>query len=131
LEVFDDSAAAQDPAGEDNEDTRDATEVIHWYQYLIAAKITRGLMGQQDEEEEVDEEIPKDSDGSIKVALIAMDRSISAWRIMQISLPDRADSIVPLLVALERMRQATERAFPNARDFIRPGFDEESDELVN
>ena len=134
LEVFDDSAAQQ-PAGEHNEDTSDATEVIRWYQYQIAAKITRGLMGRQDEEEDCEKElggeIPKDSDGSIKVALIAMDRSISAWRIMQISLPDRAGSIVPLLVALERMRQATEQAFPNARDFIRPGFDEVADELVN
>ena len=112
--------------------TSEASEVIHWYQYQIAAKIIRGLMGRKDEEEEQwEEDIPKDSDGSIKVALIAMDRSISAWRIMQMSLADRADSIVPMLVALERLRQATEQTFPEAKDFIRPGFDEISDQLIN
>ena len=129
MEVFDDSGGQE--LGERNEDTSDATEVIHWYQYLIAAKITRGLMGRQDEEEELDEDLPKDSDGSIKVALIAMDRSISAWRIMQVALPDGAQSIVPLLVALERLRQITEQVFPDARDFIRPGFNDVSDELIN
>ena len=87
------------------------------------------------EDEENDEEPPQESlsrhsDGSIKVALIGIDRSISAWRIMQIGLPDKTDSIVPLLLALESLRQNTEKAFPHARDFIRPGFDEVSDELI-
>jgi hypothetical protein len=130
-QIFDDSRALE-PGEDRNEETSEASEVIHWYQYQIAAKIIRGLMGRKDEEEEQwEEDIPKDSDGSIKVALIAMDRSISAWRIMQMLLPDRADSIVPMLVALERLRQATEQTFPEAKDFIRPGFDEISDELIN
>ena len=75
--------------------------------------------------------MPKDSDGSIKVALIAIDRSLSAWRIMQMEFPERTASIADLLIALGGLRQATERAFPEARDFIRPGFDEISDELIN
>jgi hypothetical protein len=42
---------------------------------------------------------------------------------MQLSLPERAGSIVPLILQLERLRQRLEKAFPEARAFIRPGFD--------
>src|SRR6185369_9002526 len=68
-------------------------------------------------------EFPEDSDGSAKVALIGIDRSIAAWRMMQLSLPERAASMVPLILQLERLRNRLEKAFPAARRFIRPGFD--------
>ena len=68
-------------------------------------------------------DFPKDSDGSAKVALIGIDRSMAAWRMMQLSLPDRVESIVPLILQLERLRLRVEKSFPQARDFIRPGFD--------
>lgn len=106
-------------------DVEDAREVIQWYQYQIAVKTMRALSGRKEELEE-DPEIagfPKDSDGSAKVALIGIDRSIAAWRMMQLSLPDRVESIVPLMLQLERLRQRVEKSFPQARDFIRPGFD--------
>jgi hypothetical protein len=68
--------------------------------------------------------LPKDSDGSAKVALIGIDRSIAAWRLMQLSLTERDNSIVPLILQLERLRHRLEKSFPDARGFIRPGFDE-------
>jgi len=37
---------------------------------------------------------------------------------------EAADSIQPLLFQLDKMRSETETEFPNARDFVRPGFDE-------
>ena len=101
----------------------DACEVIQWYQYQIAVKTMRALSARREELEE-DLEMPKDSDGSAKVALIGIDRSIAAWRMMQLSLPERADSIVPLILQLEMLRTRLENAFPEARDFVRPGFDE-------
>jgi hypothetical protein len=106
-------------------DVEDAREVIQWYQYQIAVKTMRALSGRKEELEE-DPEIagfPKDSDGSAKVALIGIDRSIAAWRMMQLSLPDRVESIVPLILQLERLRLRVEKSFPQARDFVRPGFD--------
>jgi hypothetical protein len=110
---------------ENGHDLEDAREVIHWYQYQIAVKTIRALSGRKEELEEEAEmgDFPKDSDGSAKVALIGIDRSIAAWRMMQLSLPERADSIVPLILQLERLRQRLENGFPAARDFIRPGFD--------
>lgn len=103
-------------------DSEEAREVIHWYQYQIAVKTMRALSGRREELED-DPEFSKDSDGSAKVALIGIDRSIAAWRLMQLSLPERAESIVPLILQLERLGRRIERVFPEARRFVRPGFD--------
>ena len=135
---------------EDDIDVSDAVEVIRWYQFFVAAKVFRALMGLEDMIEddalamddifsgtELDEdEVPfagagNDADGSAKIALIAIDRSSSAWRVMQSSLPEKADSIKPMLLELERLRRTAEQAFPHARDFIRPGFDEVISEFVS
>ncbi len=112
---------------ENCEQLEDAREVIQWYQYQIAVKTMRALSGRREELDETAEisEFPKDSDGSAKVALIGIDRSIAAWRLMQLSLPERADSIVPLILQLDRLRIRVEKCFPEAREFVRPGFDEE------
>ena len=76
---------------------------------------------------ETDEEMrafPKDSDGSMEIALIAMDRSIAAWSGLRIALgPDDADGILDLLAKLAAIRRETEKLFPRARAFKRPGFD--------
>ena len=111
---------------EQSQSIEDAREVIQWYQYQIAVKTMRALSGEKDEIDAEPEmvEFGKDSDGSAKVALIGIDRSIAAWRMMQLSLPERAASIVPLILQLERLRHRLEKHFPDARDFIRPGFDE-------
>jgi hypothetical protein len=111
---------------ENSERLEDAREVIQWYQYQIAVKTIRALSGRKEElDGDADlAEFPKDSDGSAKVALIGIDRSIAAWRLMQLSLPDRAASIVQLILQLERLRRRLEKHFPDARDFVRPGFDE-------
>ena len=116
--------AATDADIEEAERLVDAREIIHWYQYQIAVKTMRALSSRIDELAEVRDEFPKDSDGSAKVALLGIDRSIAAWRLMQLSVPERSESIVPLILQLERLRHRTERQFPSAREFIRPGFDE-------
>lgn len=112
----------------------DAVEVIRWYQFQIAVKIMRGLMHDDDEDEEDDESTRahmKDSDGSVKVALLGMHRSMAAWGRLTEECPDQAQAIVPLLVHLERLRRRTELSFPNAMNFIRPGFDEAPDAFVS
>jgi hypothetical protein len=124
VEVSDLASTATDI--EEAERLVDAREIIHWYQYQIAVKTMRALSSRIDEREfdDDDDSFLKDSDGSAKVALLGVDRSIAAWRLMQLSVPERAESIVPLILQLERLRQRTEKHFPTAREFIRPGFDE-------
>jgi hypothetical protein len=113
---------------EQSQQFEEASEVIHWYQYQIAVKTMRALSSRSDEVDEAGDpdldQFPKDSDGSAKVSLVGIDRSISAWRLMQHSIPERSESIVELILQLERLRRRTEKEFPNARDFLRPGFDE-------
>jgi len=99
----------------------DVVEVLRWYQYQIPVKLRRGLDGKAEPEGPGD--LPDDSDGSVKVALIAIDRSIAAWMRMREFFPGRAESILPLLLHLDRLRRSAETEFPNARRFVRPGFD--------
>jgi hypothetical protein len=104
----------------------DAFEVIFWYQHQIYVKLMRSLTGAAEEREEPEfwQEFPKDSDGSAKVALIGIDRSISAWdRLLKI-FPDQETKILNILFHLERLRRNVEKEFPEARAFVRPGFDE-------
>ena len=105
----------------------DFTDVIRWYQHFIYVKLCRAIDSRASEELETDEEMkpfPKDSDGTAKIALIAMERSISAWTGLRKSLSNDADGILDLLVQLTALRRETEKLFPEARAFVRPGFDE-------
>src|SRR6185369_5659816 len=111
--------------GEVTQPVDSAREVIHWYQYQISVKTMRALSTHDDERDDTEtDDLPKDSDGAAKVALIGIDRSIAAWRLMQLSLPAVAASTVTLLMQLEVLRRRIERSFPEARGFVRPGFDE-------
>jgi hypothetical protein len=112
-----------DPAAE-AEQLRDIVDIIRWYQYQIYVKTIRAVRGTLEDELEILEGFPKDSDGSAKVALIGIDRSLGAWGRMLTHLPDREDETLEILVHLERLRRNLERDFPDARDFVRPGFDE-------
>jgi hypothetical protein len=101
----------------------EAFEVIRWYQYFIAAKVMRAVRGKTEEEEERFDESASDSDGSAKIALIAIDRSIGAWAVIPHYNNLYAESVLEIISFLDRLRQAIEETFPNARSFIRPGFD--------
>jgi hypothetical protein len=101
----------------------EAFEVIRWYQYFIAAKVIRAIRGKIEEEEERCDEFPSDSDGSAKIALIAIDRSIGAWAVIPHYHHLYAERVLEIISFLDRLRQAVEATLPNARSFIRPGFD--------
>jgi hypothetical protein len=103
---------------------KDALEVIRWYQHQIHVKLMRALMKFDREAAPEDEAFPKDSDGSAKVALIGMDRSLAAWGALREHFPEKTDTILTLLLQLDRLRRKTEQYFPNARRFKRPGFDD-------
>jgi len=102
----------------------EAFEVIRWYQYFISAKIIRAVRGKVEHDEEGDDEFPRDSDGSAKIALIAIDHSIAAWAVIRHYVTDGATGVIDAIAFLDSLRQAIEKTFPNARSFIRPGFDD-------
>lgn len=113
---------------EEADHINDAIEVIHWYQHQIHIKLMRALSQtcalSQTEDEFVDaDDVQNDANGSTKVSLIGIDRSIAAWGKLRQYFPECGDDILDTLIALDRLRRQAEYAFPNARAFVRPGFD--------
>ena len=128
IEEFSDTLDSSETI-ESPEDVNDYVEVIRWYQFFIAVKLIRGISSRIDEAEYLDDERQRDSDGSVKAALIGIDRSIGAWKQLLELRKDKADPIQKFLLDLEKLRLWAEEEFPGARGFIRPGFDEELDRL--
>ncbi len=100
----------------------DCFEVIQWYLPFIEVKVARALSSKFRGLE--GDEFPKDSDGSAKVALIAMERSTEAWQFLFEQLPQEQDEILKWMILLQKIKNATASEFPNARAFVRPGLDE-------
>ncbi len=150
--VHDDMMVDSDSAEEI--DVAGAAEVLRWYQFFVAAKVIRALMGRArgdhtpvattsgddpfaggpDDDDDfgaAPDFVQEDGNGSAKIALIAIDRSMAAWHAMEMCLPGKSDSIAPIFAELERLRWLLEQEFPDARGFIRPGFDEAETDLVS
>jgi hypothetical protein len=104
-------------------DINDCFEVISWYKHQIYVKLCRSAGGTIRSESESVENFQEDADGSAKVAIIGIERSITAWSALLQYLPEQEHSIFRLLIILNRILSMVEAAFPNARAFVRPGFD--------
>ena len=101
-------------------------EIITWYQFFITVKIHGALHSLLDfDGEDLPDELThpqSDANGRAKVALAAIERSILAWSYLLNS--ENASTISPFVEMLEQVGRMVEEKFPNARQFIRPGFDE-------
>ena len=102
---------------------KESVDVIRWYQYFIYVKLVRAITGTLEEGSEDLDAIAEDANGSAKVTLISIDRSIAAWGQMSRHFPEREDDILNIVVHLDRLRRKTETIFPDARSFVRPGLD--------
>jgi hypothetical protein len=101
----------------------DPCAVITWFHTLMKVKIHRALWGLAQDDPE-DRDFPADHDGSAKVALLGIERSHASW----LDLVDRGIATgaeaAPFIADLVWLADALDRTFPNARRFVRPGFDE-------
>lgn len=102
---------------------KDSVDIIRWYQHFIYVKLVRAITGSLEEVSLDSAVVCGDANGSAKIALIAIDRSIAAWGQMSQHFPQHKDNILDILVHLDRLRRKTDEQFPNARAFVRPGFD--------
>ena len=110
---------------QDEVSVQDAVEVIRWYQHQIHIKLCRALDNVAKElDEPTAKSSPSDADGSAKVALIGIDRSISAWGVLLKLFPDSKADILPLISLLKKLQNRVVLEFPKARGFVRPGFDD-------
>ncbi len=103
----------------------DCIQVIRWYQHQIYVKLCRAATGKSREELQDVQGAAHDANGSAKVALIAIERSMAAWAKLLSHLSDQERSILHLLGNLQRLETRVETAFPAARTFLRPGFDDQ------
>jgi hypothetical protein len=98
---------------------------IDWYVYFINVKFIRAVDGKiRDDDDFDDEDFPKDSDGSAKIALIGAERSLVAWHNFLEKYPDNTIFGVRMMALLQATIEAGDNEFPEARAFKRPGFDD-------
>ncbi|NOU46297.1 MAG: hypothetical protein HOO86_04455 [Bacteroidales bacterium] len=98
----------------------EAIEVLQWYCFLIGAKTHRAFF-----KFEFDDEIDlQDNDGSAKIAIIAIDRSLQAFSVLYHQLPEKEDDLIGFMVNLSKIKDQLINKFPKAMNFKRPGFDE-------
>ncbi len=116
------SSARTDISADDTAALRDCLEVIRWYQPQILVKLCRAAGGAIRADIEELDCFQEDADGSAKVAIIGIERSIAAWATVLRRFGDHEDAIFAL-GTLKRLLRQVETAFPNARAFHRPGFD--------
>lgn len=103
-------------------DLNDCLEIVLWYVYQIQIKFMRALPMMPGEEN--NKHLISDSNGSAKVALIAVDRCLLAWGKLLHFLPNAEDEIISLLALLQKIRNIGEETFPKARQFKRKGLDD-------
>jgi len=103
---------------------KEAIDVALHDAYFIGAKIRRALSGRDRSRRDDDwDEHPVQNDwnGSAKIALISLERSEPAWRVIAQATGDTMPA--NLADQLRDLRTEVEREFPTARSFVRPGFD--------
>ena len=102
----------------------EVVEVINYYKYAITVKLSRAIKSQDNEANMRLEEMSKDSDGSAKIALIEIERSMSAWSELLKYFDTEKKDILKIICHLKQILEMAEKEFPQARSFIRPGFDQ-------
>ncbi len=102
-------------------------EVFSWFHAFIHVKIKRALWGKNEMSKEFDEEMKEiskyDMDGTAKIAIIGINRSIHALNNLYNILPEFSKEISELLVIIGKILNLAEIEFPDHSKFIRPGFD--------
>ncbi len=106
----------------------DDFEVFSWFHAFIGAKLKRALYGFNDLEREDNDELKEvhayDMNGSAKIGIISVKRSIEALNNLHKNLPLFSTLIEEELVLLGRMLNLTEELFPGCMNFKRPGLDD-------
>ena len=104
--------------------TWEAFAIVQWYVFFIFVKLSRAVEGKIDEDNFSDDDYPKDSEGSAKIALIGAERSLVAWRQIMHHEPEATAFCLKMMTLLEAIIFEGDKEFPDARKFVRSGFDE-------
>lgn len=107
-----------------NAAVRLAAETIEHFTLFVPMKMLRAFV-------QVSREGPGDSqsdaNGSAKAALLGLERMEQAWKTLVETRHYTERDVAPFLAEIARMQRNIARATPDARAFVRPGFDELDD----
>ncbi len=113
-------AAGPDPA------LSEAVDTMGWDSHLIPVKLRRALRGRDaartGEGSSDDRPVQNDWNGSAKVALISIERSLAACRRIASATGD--EDAAHLADRIAALRDVVRGEFPDADRFVRPGFDD-------
>jgi hypothetical protein len=107
-------------ARSDDETVRLAIETIEHFAIFVPMKMFRALS----QLAEGPGDLQSDANGSGKAALLGLERMETAWRTLTDAHHVTPRDAAPFLAEIARLQRNLQRALPNARAFIRPGFDE-------
>lgn len=108
------------PEPEEMTQILDAVDIVRWDRYLVEAKLARALLSPS--ADILGDGMQHEANGSAKVALLALDRSEASWRLLDAWLPLSGSARI-VAVQARALREGIESFFPDARRFLRPGFD--------
>lgn len=94
-------------------------QTIQWYRFLIFTKFMRALTSLDDDNDEVQ----SDNNGSAKVAMLAVESSLGAWYTLYNDGHQDNEDILNIMAKLDKILRLANHYFPDARKFVRPGFD--------
>jgi hypothetical protein len=102
----------------------EALKIASWDCFFIPVKLHRALHGRDSflrGKAPEDDPVQNDWNGTAKVALISIVRSVDAWDTLADATRD--PDARQIADALHRLRREVEQSFPDAWKFVRPGFD--------
>ncbi|MBX7204386.1 MAG: hypothetical protein K1X81_03075 [Bacteroidia bacterium] len=100
----------------------DYVEVVQWYHFFIQVKLSRAVSGLSDDLEDDEAGFQTDYNGSAKIALLSVNRSMEAWTAIYGATSESL--ILTILALLDKLRKNISEAFPDCEKFKRPGFDD-------
>lgn len=103
----------------------EAVEVINWYAYLPFVKAERAISGIPEMDDDDQDPIQSDANGSAKIAMIASELTLVAWDIVKRHIPSLVEEVYALQKQLSLFRKVMNRQFPHWNEFVRQGFDTE------
>lgn len=102
----------------------EALEVLNRYIDLLRIKLTNALQeGYPKMSPRKKRECKLYAIGSSKVALLGIERMLESWEIIKGVCPKQSRLITHQMLILNQLAKDTERKFPAARTFLRPGFE--------
>jgi hypothetical protein len=103
------------------------TEIINWYHTFQYPKFRRAVAGKNEVDGEKDDFMKEfaadDMNGSAKIAIIAITRSIESLNYLYSYLPEFGHDIPELLIISGELLNEAEKEFPDYKSFKRPGLD--------